>query len=52
MESGGKNMLLGGGICLAGIIATAVTGGRVIWYGAIVVGAFRFIIGIIQASSE
>jgi hypothetical protein len=56
-EEGTKNMMIGGLICLVGIVITAATyssaagGGKyVIAWGAIVFGAIRFFRGLGQAS--
>jgi hypothetical protein len=56
-DEGTKNMMIGGLICLVGIVITAATyssaagGGRyVIAWGAIIFGAIRFFRGLGQAS--
>lgn len=58
-ERGAKNMMIGGLICVVGIIITAATysgasgGGRyVIAWGAIIFGAIRFFQGLAQSSSS
>jgi hypothetical protein len=49
--NGGNNMAWGALWCIGGIIATVVTDGQFIFYGAIIYGAIRFITGVSQSSS-
>ncbi|RAW00568.1 hypothetical protein [Pseudochryseolinea flava] len=49
--SGTSSMVIGGLICVGGIIATMATNGQVLFYGAIIVGAIQFIKGLVQASN-
>jgi len=47
---GGLSIVIGAVLLIGGIIATAASGGKVLFYGAILVGAFRLIVGIVQAT--
>ena len=57
MEQGPKNMLFGALWCIGGVVVTAATysavssgGGKyVVAYGAIIVGAIQFLIGVAQS---
>lgn len=47
-SSGVWKMVGGAGICLVGLILTALTQGQVLFYGAIIWGGFMFIAGLVQ----
>lgn len=49
--AGPKNMAIGGGIGLLGVIATVATEGAVLFYGAVISGAILFFIGVYQAAT-
>jgi hypothetical protein len=51
-KAANSNMLIGGLVCAGGIIATMMSEGQVLFYGAILFGGLQFLIGLIKSSSE
>ena len=51
-KAGNKNILYGAFWFIGGIVATAVSEGEVLFYGAIIAGAIQLIMGLVQSSSN
>jgi transposase-like protein len=49
---GSRNLVIGGVICLLGVLVTCGSGGSVIAWGAVVFGGIQFLVGLLQASAS